>query len=96
MAGGTSDDMGRDRLPAAQGGLNAPILFFDAAPVCGLRQGVFSLVLETFVQDVEGEALANRRVVVGHLRTTVEGLRSLKAAIAKVELMAAKPAGGTN
>ena len=104
MAGGTGDDetgqrppLPQERLGAAEGGLSAPILFFDTAPVCGMRRGVFSLVLEAFVQDAgEGEATDNHRVVVAHLRTTSEGLRSLKAAIEKIELMAAKPAGGTN
>lgn len=86
--------MGRLRLPAAQGGLDA-ILFFDGVPVYGARQGVFSLLLETLVQDVEGEAPANHRVV-GHLRTAAEGIRSLKAAIEKLEVMAATPAGGRN
>lgn len=101
MAGGT-DDEGADRpaparLAAAEGGASAPVLFFDAAPVFGMRGGVFSLVLETFLQDVEAsDAAGNRRVVVAHLRTTAEGIRSLRAALDGIELMAAKPEGGTN
>ena len=85
------------RLSAAEGGASAPIVFFDLAPVFGIRAGVYSLVLETVVQDIsEADAADNRRVVVAHLRTTSEGIRSLKNAIEKLELIAAPPEGGTN
>lgn len=102
MAGGPDEtQQGRPalggRLPAAEGGASAPILFFDAVPVFGIRSGVFSLVLEAFVQDIaEANAADNRRIVTAHLRTTAEGIRSLKAAIERIELLAAKPEGGTN
>ncbi|GJD83629.1 hypothetical protein [Methylobacterium haplocladii] len=103
MAGATDDDArsprlsSPDRLVAAEGGANAPVLFFDVAPVFGMRGGVFSLVLETFVQDIsEADAGDSRRLVVAHLRTTAEGIRSLKEAIEKIELMAAPSQGGTN
>ena len=87
----------RARLGAAEGGASAPIVFFDIAPVFGIRAGVCSLVLETFLQDVsEADAADSRRVVVAHLRTTSEGIRSLKSAIEKLELMAARPEGGKN
>ncbi len=103
MAKATGDDtqaprrLSPDKLAAAEGGANAPVLFFDVAPVFGMRGGVFSLVLETFVQDIaKADAGDSRRLVVAHLRTTAEGIRSLKEAIEKIELMAAPSQGGTN
>lgn len=87
----------QDRLAGAEGGASAPILFFDAAPVFGVRSGVFSLVLEAFVQDIDAsDAAHTRRRVVAHLRTTPEGIRSLSAALERIALMAARTEGEPN
>ena len=81
-----------DRAPAPQrvpeGSAPAPLIYFDIVPNFGFNVGVAHLTLEAvrFTMPVQGK-IAGDRVAVAHLRTSVEGLRQLKAAIEGIEAM---------
>ena len=65
----------------------APLIYFDIVPNFGFN-GVANLTLEAvrFTMPVQGK-IVGERVAVAHLRTSVEGLRQLKAAIEGIEAM---------
>ena len=81
-----------DRRPepqrVAESSAPAPIIYFDIVPNFGFNVGVANLTLEAvrFTMPVQG-AITAERVAVAHLRTSVEGLRQLKAAIEGMEAM---------
>jgi hypothetical protein len=86
-----------DKPPAPQrvveASAPAPFIYFDIVPNFGFNVGVANLTLETvrFTMPVPGK-ITGERVAVAHLRTSVEGLRQLKAAIEGIEAMAANQA----
>jgi hypothetical protein len=86
-----------DKRPApqrvAEASAPAPFIYFDIVPNFGFNVGVANLTLETmrFTMPVPGN-ITGERVAVAHLRTSVEGLRQLKAAIEGIEAMAANQA----
>jgi len=59
-----------------------------SVPNFGFNVGVANLTLEAvrFTMPVQG-TITGERVAVAHLRTSVEGLRQLKAAIEGIEAM---------
>ena len=71
----------------------APFIYFDLVPNFGFNVGVANLTLEVMrftmaaVGKVDGE-----RVAVAHLRTSIEGLRQLRAAIEGIEAIIQRPA----
>jgi len=80
-------------LPSVEGRMSglasahAPFVFFDAAPTMGHFNGIIHIALSALrFMPTEGRAVGDA-VMVAHLRTNLEGLKSLKAAIVKVELM---------
>ena len=81
-----------DRRPApqrvAEGSAPAPLIYFDIVPNFGFNVGVANVTLEAvrFTMPVQG-TITVERVAVAHLRTSVEGLRQLKAAIEGIEAM---------
>src|SRR5215204_6480720 len=81
-----------DKPPAprrvSEGSAPAPLIYFDIVPNFGFNVGVANLTLEAvrFSMPVQGTITAER-VAVAHLRTSVEGLRQLKAAIEGIEAM---------
>jgi len=82
----------------AEGSAPAPLIYFDIVPNFGFNVGVANLTLEAvrFTMPVEG-TIAGERLAVAHLRTSVEGLRQLKAAIQGIEaIIHGAPASKTN
>jgi hypothetical protein len=81
-----------DKRPApqrmAEASAPAPFIYFDIVPNFGFNVGVANLTLETvrFTMPVPGK-ITGERVAVAHLRTSLEGLRQLKAAIEGIEAM---------
>ena len=81
-----------DRRPApqrvAEGSAPVPLIYFDIVPNFGFNVGVANVTLEAvrFTMPVQG-TITGERVAVAHLRTSVEGLRQLKAAIEGIEAM---------
>ena len=58
----------------------APILYFDGAPVFGLSSGTGRITLEAIVLDTNPEGQVRpRRVAVAHLRGSAAALGSLAA-----------------
>ena len=72
----------------------APIIYFDIAPNFGVRNGVASITLETFVYlSADGGVVRAERRAVAHLRMNAFALASLKGAINGIQL-AAEPIEG--
>ena len=85
--------------PKTGGGLaldvgRAPVIFFDAAPAFGSFNSLVAITLSAGLQSPQDDG--NVKVenhVVAYLRTNVEGIRALKAAIDGV-LFAIQPIEG--
>ncbi len=72
----------------------APVIFFDAAPTFGSFNGIVAVTLSAALQSLQNDGKVKvENHVVAHLRTNVEGIRSLKAAIDGV-LLAIEPTEG--
>jgi hypothetical protein len=95
-------DMGsRPRLPekpttpqrAAEAAAPAPFIYFDIVPNFGFNVGVANLTLEAvrFMTPTPG-IVTGERVAVAHIRTSIDGLRQLKAAIEGIEAIIQRPA----
>jgi hypothetical protein len=71
----------------------APFIYFDFAPNFGFNVGVANLTLEVlrFTMEAPGK-VTGERVAVAHLRTSIQGLRQLKAAIEGIEAIIQRPA----
>jgi hypothetical protein len=93
-----------EQIPSVAGGLsavasaNAPFIYFDASPNFGLNNGIANLSLEVvrFIARPDQQGVFADRVVVAHLRMSMDGVRSLKAAIEGIELMANPAQGAKN
>ena len=71
----------------------APFIYFDLVPNFGFNVGVANLTLEVmrFTMAAVGK-VGRERLAVAHLRTSIEGLRQLKAAIGGIEAIIQRPA----
>jgi hypothetical protein len=78
--------------PVPEASALAPFIYFDIVPSSGINNGVASLTLEAvrFTAECPGKVSAGR-VTVAHVRTSLEGLRQLKAAIELIELAMQNP-----
>ncbi len=85
-----------EQFPSVAGGLSAlasaqaPFIYFDAAPNFGLNGGVANLSLEVvrFTPNAGMAGVNADRVTVAHLRMSLEGVRSLRAALDGIERIA--------
>jgi hypothetical protein len=92
-----------EQIPSFVGGLsaiasaNAPFIYFDGVPNFGFREGVANLTLEVlrFTPARGGGQVFVDKVSVAHLRMNMTALRSLKNALAGIELMAQPVPEGT-
>ena len=71
----------------------APFIYFDIVPNFGFNLGVANLTLEAvrFMMPTPG-TVTGERVAVAHIRTSLDGLRQLKAAIEGIEAIIQRPA----
>ncbi|WP_375460582.1 hypothetical protein [uncultured Enterovirga sp.] len=84
-----------DLLPL-DGAAEAPIIYFDGAPILGVIPGVGRVTLEALVQDRRGDGTVfTRRVVVAHLRGNGIAFGALRSAIEQMELLAEGPPADT-
>jgi hypothetical protein len=69
---------------------NAPFIYFEDASFWGLLNGIGQITLETsrMIASAPDGGAAVDRVVVAHLRSNLPALRSLRAAIDGILLMA--------
>jgi hypothetical protein len=92
-------------IPSVQGGLsaiasaNAPFIYFDNAPFYGVLNGVGQVTLEAarlFGAAEDGRPIIDR-AIVAHLRGNLHAIRSLRAALDGILLLAEpKPQGPPN
>ena len=77
----------------AEAAAPAPFIYFDIVPNFGFNVGVANLTLEAvrFMMTAPG-TVTGERVAVAHLRTSIDGLRQLKAAIEGIEAIIQRPA----
>ena len=75
---------------------NAPFVYFDRVSNYGLNGGIANMTLEIirFHPSAAGVGVHADRVVVAHLRMSLQAVLSLKAAIAGIELVAKPDSGG--
>ena len=68
----------------------APFVYFEDARTFGHLNGVVRITLEAgrIYPGAPGERVKNDRVMVAHLRTSIAGARSLKAALEGALLLA--------
>jgi hypothetical protein len=93
-----------EQIPSVSGSLSAlasahaPFIYFDAAPNCGLNGGIASLSLEVvrFIANPGSTSVFTDRVTVAHLRMSLDGVRSLRAALDGIELIAQRAQAGKN
>ena len=76
-----------------EGGLDAPIVYFENVPVYGVGGGIGRVTLDCMIldSDTEGVRRQRRRAVV-HLRASTAAFAVLRDAINSMEAMVAKPA----
>jgi hypothetical protein len=72
---------------------SAPFLYFDGAPNYGFYGGIANVTLEAIRHTSSAGSVWKDRVIVAHLRMSLEAAESLKAALEGVLLLAAKPEG---
>lgn len=83
--------------PQVEGSVEAPVLFFEDAPISGSARGIGGIMLSTTVQDVGPDGmLRSRRVAVAHLRADRSAYAALRNALERMELMMAPTAGAGN
>jgi hypothetical protein len=93
-----------EQIPSVAGSISAlasahaPFIYFDASPNFGLNGGIANLSLEAvrFIPNPGQQGVFTDRVVVAHLRMSLDGVRSLKAALEGIELMASPVQGTKN
>ena len=85
-------------LATALASAHAPFIYFDAAPNFGLNGGIANVSLEVvrFIPNPGSPGVFTDRVTVAHLRMSLDAVRSLKAAIEGIELMAVPAQGAKN
>ncbi len=94
-----------ENIPSVAGGISgigsaqAPFVYFENAPFYGLLNGVGQVTLEAgriFGVDATGKPVLDT-VIVAHLRRNLPAIRSLRAALDGILLMAEpKPEGPSN
>ncbi len=94
-----------ETIPSVQGSIsaigsaNAPFIYFENVPFYGFLNGVGQVTMEAgriFGADANGKVILDR-VIVAHLRGNIPAIRSLRAALDGILLMAEpKPPGPTN
>jgi hypothetical protein len=92
-------------IPSVRGGISAigsahaPFIYFENVPFYGLLNGVGQVTIEAgrlFGADANGTPILDR-VIVAHLRGNIPAIRSLRAALDGILLMAEpKPEGPAN
>ncbi len=93
-----------EQIPSVAGSLSAlasahaPFIYFDAAPNFGLNGGIANVSLEVvrFIPNPGSPGVFTDRVTGAHLRMSLDAVRSLKAAIEGIELMAVPAQGAKN
>ena len=74
------------------GSANAPFIYTDWIGAKGINSGVVSITLEASRLMAVGNKLTRDRVVVAHLRMSLQSMRVLRAVLDEVELLAQPPA----
>src|SRR3712207_5668642 len=67
---------------------NAPFIYFDAASTYGYSEGVANITLEAFRNMSVGGRVVRDRVIVAHLRMSLQAAQDLRTALDGVLLMA--------
>lgn len=80
----------------AEGGLEAPVIYFESAPCLGVGPGIGRIALEMVIYDPapEGVQPSQRRKIVAQLRGPLSAFADLRAAINQMEVMVTPPQGG--
>ncbi len=76
---------------------HAPVVFFDAAPACGLYNGVVGITLAVdLARTIEPEEITVSHTVIAYLRTSLTGAMALRESLDKAILMAMPTPSSTN
>ena len=91
-----------EQIPSMTGGIsaiasaNAPLIYFDRAPCFGVIDGVVQITLEAVRLQPSPDRALSDRVLVGHLRTTTTGAKTLIESLVKALSLLEKPQGPAN
>jgi hypothetical protein len=83
----------KDNLPnisaQAEGGMEAPVIYFESAPTYAVSAGVGQIVMEMFITepDASNSIPRTRRRIVAHLRGPLVAFDSLRRVINEMEAM---------
>ncbi|WP_336488111.1 hypothetical protein [Methylobacterium nigriterrae] len=99
----TPDDRQKSRevesvtRPAVEGSFAAPVIYFDEVETIGVANGVGQVMLSAMVPDLgPNGTVANKRIVVAHLRGSPHAMNELHKAIGKLALLASGTSGRKN
>lgn len=81
--------------PEVEGGMEAPIVYFDNVSAFGIGAGIGRMTLEMDVYEPTepGAPSRTRRRVVAHLRGPLPAFDALRSAINQMEAMLTPPVG---
>lgn len=86
-----------DAGPSSQveGGIEAPVVYFDTVSAFGVGAGIgrMTLEMEVYEPTEPGAPSRTRRRVVAHLRGPLPAFEALRSAINQMEAMLTPPAG---
>lgn len=73
----------------AEGGLEAPVIYFEGVPTFGVGPGIGKIVLEMVINEpsAQGTVPTSRRRIVAHLRGPLAAFDALRGAINEMEAM---------
>jgi hypothetical protein len=83
----------KDNLPNicdyAEGGMEAPVIYFESAPTYAVSSGIGQILVEMFITEpaASNSAPKTRRRIVAHLRGPLVAFDSLRRAINEMEAM---------
>ncbi|MER2267175.1 hypothetical protein [Methylobacterium oxalidis] len=80
-----------------EGALDAPIIYFDEAPIFGTGNGVGRILLTAIVQDIATDGtLIGHRKVVAQLRGSAAAFEQLRTALDRMAAMSEAPGSTKN
>lgn len=79
----------------ASGAKDAPVIFFDAAPVFGAFDGTIRITLSMSCPVPEGDRIKDEFVVTAFLRCGIEAAKNLREHLDKAILLASPTDGKT-
>lgn len=81
--------------PQVDGGIEAPVVYFESVSAFGVGAGIgrMTLEMEVYESTTPGAPSRTRRRLVAHLRGPLPAFEALRSAVNQMEAMLTPPAG---